>query len=81
MVADGKVYITNKKGLVIMAAGKEAKLLGNDPARAASYGTPVAANGTLFVTSQHSLWAVQTPPMLHASAASIDGKGQKTAQQ
>jgi outer membrane protein assembly factor BamB len=81
MVADGKIYITNTKGLLIMAAGKEMKVLGMIPLGAASYATPVAANGTLFVASQTSLWAVQTPPMLRAAAASLDGKSQKTAQQ
>jgi outer membrane protein assembly factor BamB len=59
LVADGKVYITNKKGLLVMAAGKEAKQLAMVPLGAASYATPVAANGTLFVASQNNLWAVQ----------------------
>ena len=81
MVADGKVYITNLKGLLVMAAGKEMKVLAMIPLGAPSYATPIAANGTLFVASQTSLWAVQNPPMMHASAEAVDGKQQKSAQQ
>ncbi|HSU66911.1 MAG TPA: PQQ-binding-like beta-propeller repeat protein [Tepidisphaeraceae bacterium] len=59
LVADGKVYITNKKGMVVMAAAKEPKLLADVHLGAPSYATPVTANGTLFVASQNSIWAVQ----------------------
>lgn len=62
LVADGKVYILNHKGLVIFAAGKEAKLLATVHLDASSNATPVAANGTLFIASQNSLWAVQKLP-------------------
>jgi len=59
LVADGKVYIGTKKKLVILAAGKELKMLSEIPLGSAAYATPVAANGTLFVCSQSYLWAVQ----------------------
>ena len=59
LVADGKVYVCNRKGVVVMAAGKEAKQLASIPLGTPSYCTPVAANGTLFVASQHTLLAVQ----------------------
>jgi outer membrane protein assembly factor BamB len=59
LVADGKVYIDTKKKLVVLAAGREMKLLSEIPLGASAYATPVAANGTLFVCSQSYLWAVQ----------------------
>ncbi len=59
LVADGKVYISTKKKLVVLAAGREMKLLSEIPLGASAYATPVAANGTLFVCSQSYLWAVQ----------------------
>jgi outer membrane protein assembly factor BamB len=59
LVADGKVYINTKKGLTVLAAGKEMKELAAIPLGSAAYATPVAANGTLFVCSQSYLWAVQ----------------------
>ena len=59
LVADGRVYLGTKKLFTIMAAGKEPKVLARISLGSASYGTPVAANGTLFVASQRYLWAVQ----------------------
>ncbi len=59
MVADGKVYLGTKKGLLVLAAGKEKKLLANIHLGTPAYCTPVVANGVLYVTSQHYLWAVQ----------------------
>ena len=59
MVADGKVYICNKKGMIVIGAGREPKLLATVLLGSPSYATPVAANGTLFVASQTTLWAVQ----------------------
>jgi hypothetical protein len=59
-VADGKVYVGTKKNLSVLAAGREPRQLAAILLGSPSYGTPVAANGTLFVTSQQYLWAVQT---------------------
>ena len=59
LVADGKVYLTNKRGLIVMAAGKEPKLISTVTLGSQSYATPVTANGTLFVASKGALWAVQ----------------------
>ena len=70
LVADGKVFICNKKGLTIMATGKEPKLLATIPLGSVSYATPVAANGTLFVPSQRTLFAVQTGGLVQASGNS-----------
>jgi outer membrane protein assembly factor BamB len=59
LVADGKVYVNTKKKLVVLAAGKEKKLISEITLGAAAYETPVAANGTLYICSQSYLWAVQ----------------------
>jgi outer membrane protein assembly factor BamB len=62
MVADGKIYAGTKKGLLVMAAGKEEKLLAKISLGAPDYCTPVVANGVLFVTTHRYLWAVQGKP-------------------
>jgi outer membrane protein assembly factor BamB len=59
MVADGKIYLANEKHLDILATGTELKLLSQITLGAPAWGTPVAANGTLFVPSRNYLWAVQ----------------------
>ncbi len=61
MVADGKIYLPNEKFLNILAVGKELKLLSQINLGAAAWGTPVAANGTLYVPSKSYLWAVKLP--------------------
>jgi hypothetical protein len=40
-----------------MAAGREAKLLSEVRLGSPIYSTPVAANGTVYIASQHQLWA------------------------
>jgi outer membrane protein assembly factor BamB len=59
LVADGRVYVGTKKKLVILAAGKELKVLSEIPLGSTAYATPVAVDGTLFVCSQSYLWATQ----------------------
>ena len=59
LVADGKVYIGTVKALHVFEAGPVAKELARIKLDSASYGTAVAANGTLFVASKKHLWAVQ----------------------
>ena len=81
LVADGKVYIGTKKKLVVLATGKEMKVISEIPLGSTAYATPVAANGTLFVCSQSYLWAVQkgAKPAQAAAAASAPATVTATA--
>lgn len=59
LVADGKVYLPTPRGLFVLAAGKEKKVLSQVNVGATLYATPVAANGTLYIASKNGwLWAV-----------------------
>jgi outer membrane protein assembly factor BamB len=59
-VADGKVFFGNEDGdAYVMAADKEQKELGKVNVDAPIYGTPIYANGALYVCSQTHLFAVE----------------------
>lgn len=58
LVADGKVFIGTRKGLVVLAAGRERTVLADVKLGTPVWSVPCAANGTLFVASQKNLWAV-----------------------
>jgi outer membrane protein assembly factor BamB len=59
LVADGKVYMPSSKGLYVLAAGKEKRLLSHINVGAPIHVSPVAANGTLYIASTGGwLWAV-----------------------
>ncbi|MGA2030696.1 MAG: PQQ-binding-like beta-propeller repeat protein [Thermoguttaceae bacterium] len=59
LVADGKVYMPTSKGLVVLSAGKELKILAHISLGGKLYASPVVANGTLYVaTNAGWLWAV-----------------------
>jgi len=62
LVADGKVYVQSSEGAVfVFAAGREKKLLAtNSSLPDLQHGTPVAANGVLYITGQKQLFAVST---------------------
>jgi outer membrane protein assembly factor BamB len=61
LVADGKVYMPTSKGLWVLAAGRELKILSRITLGAKVDASPVAANGTLYVaTSAGWLWAVRS---------------------
>ncbi len=68
MVADGKVYIGDEDGdLMVFAASKEKKLLSVTNLGAPVYSTPVIANGTLYVASNTHLFAFSTQAKADAS--------------
>lgn len=59
LVADGKVYVGNESGkLLIFAASKDLKLISTIDMGSAIYSTPVAADGVLYVGTQTHLYAV-----------------------
>ncbi|NIR50204.1 PQQ-binding-like beta-propeller repeat protein [candidate division KSB1 bacterium] len=56
---DGKVYIGDEDGdVAILKAGKKKELLNEINMANAVYTTPVAKNGTLFITNQSKLFAI-----------------------
>ena len=57
LIADGKVFVKTSKRLHVFALGKELKPLAE--INIGSPSSPIAANGTLFVSSARSLYAVQ----------------------
>jgi outer membrane protein assembly factor BamB len=58
MVADGKVYLGDEDGdLVVLAADKTKKIISEANLGAPVYSTPIVANGTLFVASNSHLYA------------------------
>ncbi len=58
LIADGKVYLGTQKRFVVLAHGREKKVLATVNLGSPMYGTAVAANGTLFVASNRYLYAV-----------------------
>lgn len=59
MVADGKVYLADEDGdVVIMAHGKEPEVLAEMNMGSAVYGTVVPAHGTLFLNNRSQLFAI-----------------------
>jgi outer membrane protein assembly factor BamB len=63
LAADGKVYVGDEDGdLVVLAAAKEKKLLSETYFGVPIYSTPVAANGVLYVATQTHLYALAQPP-------------------
>lgn len=60
LVADGKVYIgTRHRDFWVLAADKEKKILSSVKLDSPMTGSPVAANGVLYVATMQNLYAVQ----------------------
>jgi len=58
LVADGKVYVGDEDGdLVVLAADKTKKVLSEANLGAPVYSTPVVANGVLYISSNTHLYA------------------------
>ena len=61
LVADGKVYIGTRRGRFwVLAASKEKKVISEIELDSPIHGTPVAANGVLYVATMEKLYAVKT---------------------
>ena len=59
MVIDGKVYLGDEDGdVVVLQAGKEKKVIGEMNMGSSVYATAVPANGTLFIMNRNQLWAL-----------------------
>jgi outer membrane protein assembly factor BamB len=59
LVADGKVYLGDEDGdVVVLAHGKEKKVLAEMNMGSSVYTTPVAQDGVLFVASRNRLFAL-----------------------
>lgn len=66
-VVDGKVMLGDEDGeVVVLAHGKEEKVLATNDMGNSVYTTPVASNGVLYITNRNQLVAIQqganTPP-------------------
>ena len=62
LAADGKVYIGTRRGqLWVFAAGKEKQVLSSVRLDSPMDASPVAANGTLYITTMRSLYAFRNP--------------------
>jgi outer membrane protein assembly factor BamB len=58
LVADDKVYVGTKRGRFwVLAAGKEKRILSETDLGGPIHGTPVAANGVLYVATMSRLYA------------------------
>lgn len=59
LVADGKVYLGDEDGdVVVLAPGRELKVIGEYNMGSSVYSTPVAANGALFIMNRSELYAL-----------------------
>jgi outer membrane protein assembly factor BamB len=59
LVADGKVYVGDEDGdLVVLAASKEKKVLSEAHLGAPVYSTPIVANGVIYIASNTHLFAL-----------------------
>jgi outer membrane protein assembly factor BamB len=59
MVIDGKVYLGDEDGdVIVLEASKEKKLISQQNMESSVYATVVPANGTLFVMNRNQLWAL-----------------------
>jgi len=62
LVADGKVYLGDEDGdVLIVAQGKEKKVIAEINMGSPVYGTVVPAHGTLFINNRSQLFAIAAP--------------------
>ncbi|MHC4556152.1 MAG: outer membrane protein assembly factor BamB family protein [Planctomycetota bacterium] len=61
LVADGKVYIgTRRRDFWVLAASKEKTIISSIELDSPMHGSPVAANGVLYIATMKKLYAVKT---------------------
>jgi outer membrane protein assembly factor BamB len=61
LVADGKVYLGDEDGdVVVLKVGRSEEVLAEMMLSGAVYGSPVPANGVLFIASRNRLYAIET---------------------
>ena len=61
-VADGKLYVGDEDGdFVVLAATKEKKIISETNVGAAIYGTPIVANGAVYLQSNTHLFGFSDP--------------------
>lgn len=78
LVADGKVYLGDEDGdVVVMQAGKEKKLLGEFNMGSSVYSTPVPANGALLIMNRNQIYSIATGAAGAAPAQSKAGSSQQ----
>jgi outer membrane protein assembly factor BamB len=73
LVADGKVYLGDEDGdVVVLQAGREKKVLAEMNMGSSVYSSPVPANGALFIMNRNQLWALadKAAPAAKASNSS-----------
>ncbi len=72
MVIDGKVYIGDEDGdVVVIRAGRKLEVLAEMNMKNSVYSTPVPANGVLFLNNRNQLFALaETAPPTASNAAS-----------
>jgi outer membrane protein assembly factor BamB len=59
MVADGKVYLGDEDGdVVVMQHGREKKILAENVMDSSVYSTVVTSNGTMFIMTRNNLYAI-----------------------
>src|ERR1044072_9136929 len=70
MLVDGKIYIGNEDGdVVILQEGKTKKVLAQINMGSSVYSTPVPANGVLYIANRNQLFALQEAGAGKASTA------------
>jgi len=69
LVADGKVYIADEDGdVVVFALAREKKILAENQMPQPVYGTPTADDGILYIATRTHLIAIGFPPREEKSA-------------
>ena len=59
LVVDGKVYLGDEDGdVVVLAHGKEKKLIGEMNMGSSVYSSPVPANGALIIMNRNQLFSL-----------------------